>query len=184
MRRLLVLALLGCASGGGSTTPASSPAGDPNRVVLVDDRGRVYRTPADRAPGDEQIVPATRQQAVQALVGAYEALGLSVNTLDWTNGRVGVRAFTAPRRLGGTQLGKFFDCGINHLGEQRANSYAMRLDVESVVTQQSTDRVLMSTRAGATAKQLSVSSDPLNCSSSGHLEKRLHMLAAERLATK
>ena len=182
MRRLLlILALAGCASGSGTSTSAGSVPGDPNRVVLVDDAGRVYRTPSSRAPGHEQSVPATRQAAVQALVGAYEALGLSVNTLSWNDGRVGVRGFNAPRRIDGTPLGKFFDCGTNHLGEPRANRYAMRLDVESVVVPQSTERVLFSTTAGATAKQLGVSSDPLHCSTLGELEKRLNLIATQRL---
>jgi hypothetical protein len=183
MRRLLVLSvsLLGCASSGGGAPAAPATAID--RVVLTDERGRVYRSAANTPVAAEQSVPGTVQQAVQALVGTYEALGLSVTTIDWTNGQVGVRVPTAPRRIGGQALARYVDCGTNHLGEQRANSYAVTLSVQSSATPATTaGEVLITTLASATARQQGVSSDPLNCPTLGVLEKRVNTLAAERIA--
>lgn len=181
MRRLLVLALAGCASGGGTGTPAGSISAPP-RVLLVDEQGRVYRTSDTRADAEQQLAPGTRQQAVQALVGVYEELGISVNTIDWNSGLVGVRSFAAPRRIGGTPIGRYMDCGADHVGEPRANSYAVQLNVESVATQRGLDSVLLSTVASGTARQQGVSSDPLTCVTTGVLEKRLNVLATVRLA--
>jgi hypothetical protein len=184
MRRLLVLSfsLLGCASSGGGGTAAPSPAAL-DRVVLTDERGRVYRSAANTASAAEQTVPGTVQQAVQALVGTYEGLGLSVSTIDWTNGIVGVRMPTAPRRIGGQSIARYVDCGTNHLGEQRANSYAVTLNVQSSVVPAAAGEVQVTTLASATARQQGVSSDPLNCPTLGVLEKRVNALAAERLAS-
>lgn len=182
MRRLLVLTLLGCASSGGSGSAGGSSV-YPDRVVLVDERGRVYRTPDNGPTVSEAVVPATTPQALQALVGAYEALGLSVTSIDWANGHVGVRILTSPRRIGGKPLATYINCGTNHLGEPRANSYAVSLDVQSVVKPETEGKVAMSSLAQATAKQQGVSSDPLHCTTTTLLETRIHMLAMERLAS-
>lgn len=183
MRRLLVLSLslLGCASSSGGGAPAD-PAAAVDRVLLIDERGRVYRSAANSPLAAEQTVPGTVQQAVQALVGSYEELGLSVSSIDWANGRVGVRVPMAPRRIGGQPIARYVDCGTNHMGEPRANSYAVTLSVQSSATPAAAGEVLMTTLASATARQQGVSSDPLNCPTLGVLEKRVNTLAAERIA--
>ena len=183
MRRALILALLGCASGGGSSGSGASAPAVPDRVVLVDERGRVYRSAGGGAAAAEQEVPATTQQAVQALVGVYESLGVSVNVLDWTTGRVGVKRFAAPRRLGDRAMSSYMDCGVTSVGQPRANSYAVTLNMESVVQPGTTGKVVITTLASGTARQLGVSSDPLGCTTTGQLEKRVNVLAAERLAS-
>ncbi len=181
MRRLFILVLFGCASRSGSSGSGTA-ASMPDRVVLIDERGQVYRTTDTRASAAEQVVPATAPQALRALVGVYESLGLSVNTLDWENGRVAARAILAPRRIAGRSIADYIDCGVNHIGQQRASSYAVLLTMESVVRPETAGRMLIATLATATARQQGVSSDPLTCSTTGLLEKQIHLLATERLA--
>ena len=183
MRRLLILTLVGCASGGGGAAGSSASGSSvPDRVVLVDDRGRVYRSAAATANAAEQEVPATAQEAVQALVGAYESLGISVNTLDWTAGRVAAMSFTAPRRLGGHAMATFFDCGLTSIGQPRANSYAVTLNLESVVRPGATGKVVLATHASGTARPQSVSGDPIGCTTTGQLEKLVNLRAGARAA--
>lgn len=182
MRRLLLLALLGCASSGSSPSSGSTPF--PDRVVLTDERGRVYRTPDTGVGAAEQEVPATTRDAVEALVGVYGAVGIDVNQLDWNNGRVGARNFPAPRRLEGKSLGTYLDCGTTSVGQPRANNYAVTMHIESVVRPGSTGNVVLTTLTSGTARQQGVSSDPINCTTTGYLERRINLLAAERLATK
>ena len=183
MRRLLLLALLGCASGG-SKPPSSGSTPFPDRVVLVDERGRVYRTPDTGVSAAEQEVPATTRDAVEALVGVYGAVGIDVNQLDWNNGRVGARGFAAPRRLDGKLLATYLDCGTTSVGQPRANNYAVTMQIESAVRPVTAGNVVLTTLASGTARQQGVSSEPLNCTTTGYLERRINLLAAERLATK
>lgn len=186
MRRLLVLALFGCASGGGAAGSSGSTASGSSvadRVVLVDERGRVYRSAGTSPDAAEQEVPATPQEAVQALVGTYESLGINVNTLDWTAGRVAATNFAAPRRLGGRPMDTYVDCGITSVGQPRANSYAVTLNVESVVRPGTTaGKVTLATRAVGTARPQSVSGDPIACTTTGQLEKLVNLRAGARIA--
>lgn len=181
MRPFLLLALLGCASGGGTGSPAVTNAA-PDRVLMVDERGRVLRTTNQTASAAEQEVPATTQQALQALVGAYESMGVTVNQIDWNTGLMGARNFSAPRRIAGKQLATYIDCGTTSVGQPRANSYAVMLTVESVVRPGSTGSVMLTTLATGTARQQGVSGDPVHCVTTGALEKRINLLATERLA--
>jgi hypothetical protein len=148
----------------------------------VDERGRVYRTNVVPPDLPEQVVPGTAQQTVQALVGVYESLGLSVNTIDWNTGLVGARGFVAPRRVAGATLSRYLDCGASQVGQLRADSYAITLDVESWAKPKEAGQVVVSTRTSATARQRGVSGDPLPCTTTTALEKRIHLELARRLA--
>ena len=182
MRRLLVLALLGCASGGSSApAPADAPA-PPDRILLVDQQGRVYRTTNTVTPGVDQVVPGTTDEAVQALLGAYGELGLSVNTIEPRAGRVGARDFSAPSRLGGRLISTYVDCGPDNFGNPRASTYALLLNVQSAVQPASAGHVRATTTMTATGRKRGVSGDPITCESTGVLEKQLNVLMAARLA--
>jgi hypothetical protein len=176
MRRLLVLALLGCASGGSGAAP-------PDRVVLVDrTNGRVYRTTNDNVSAVEQEVPGTIEGVVQALVGSYEELGVTVNTVQPKDGRVAAESFAAPSRLGGKPVTAYVNCGIDHTGRARAATYAVTLNSSSRVQPASTGQVRVSTVLMATARPRAVSGDPIACESTGELEKRINVLVAARSA--
>lgn len=183
MRRAVLLSVLlvGCASGGGgSAGPPVTATGD--RVVLVDERGQVYRSPAPSVAVEQQVVPGTMRQSVEALVGAYESLGLGVNTVDWTQGVVAARGVVAPRRIAGAVLSRYVDCGSTHVAQRRADSYAITLTVESVVRPGETDKMVISTLTSANARPRGVSGDAIPCTTTNALERRIHLQVAERLA--
>lgn len=154
----------------------------PERVVLVDEPRQVYRSPVMRIDAEEQVVPGTMQQSVQALVSAYESLGLSVNTVDWTTGLVAARGIVAPRRIGGLVLGRYVDCGSTQVGQQRADSSAVTLTIESAVRPGETGRMVISTLVNGTARPRGVSSDAIPCAAMGALERRINQEAAKQLA--
>lgn len=181
MRQLYVLLLLGCASGGAGA-PASRTAGAADRVLLVDERGRVYRTNVSRVEMPEQVVPGTARQTVEALVGVYESMGLSVNTIDWAAGLVGARGVVAPRRLVGSALSTYLDCGASQMGQLRADSYSLMIDVESWAKPSTPGQMVVSTITKGTARARGVSSDPVPCTTTSVLEKRIHLELARRLA--
>ncbi|CAA9361154.1 MAG: hypothetical protein AVDCRST_MAG40-3488 [uncultured Gemmatimonadaceae bacterium] len=177
----LLLPLLACASSGARSGGANAPA-PPDRVVLVDERGRIYRSPVLRNEAEEQVVPGTMQQSVQALVAAYESLGLSVNTVDWTTGLVAARGLAAPRRIGGIVLGRYVDCGSTQVGQQRADSYAVTLNTESVVRPGETGRMVISTFMNGSARPRGVAGEPVPCATTRALERRIHLQVAKQLA--
>jgi hypothetical protein len=174
VRRLVVLALLGCASAGGNSTPAPEP---PDRILVVDDRGTVYRTLNERNDGSQQSLPVTRQQAYIALVAAYGDLGLEVNTLDSKVGRVGARNVNAPRRLAGQQLAKYLDCGSDRVGAPAANSFAVLLNAESVVAAEANGSSEVRTVVSASAQEHGTSASRIPCTSTGQLERRINLTA-------
>ena len=180
MRRPIVLALLGCPSSGGGSSQV--PPAQPDRILLVAERARVYRTRNDNVTTVDQLAPGTVDQAVQALVGAYGELGIDVNTIEPRAGRVGARAYSAPSRIGGKPLATFVDCGTDNFGNPRASTYAVVLDVTSAVEPASAGYVRASTLLTARGRQRGVSSDPIVCTTTGALEKRINVLMASRMA--
>lgn len=181
MRHLYVLLLVGCASGA-ARDPASATTAATDRVLLVDERGRVYRTTATHSDVPEQVVPGTARQTMEALVGVYESLGLSVNAVDWTAGVVAARGMGAPSRIAGAALSTYLDCGASHMGQPRADNYAVTIDVESRMKPETPDRMIVSTRTNATARPRGVSGDLLPCVTTTALEKRIHLEVMRRLA--
>lgn len=179
MRCLLALALLGCASSGGGPSPSS---GRPDRVILVDDVGRVYRSSTSDAAAVEQLVPGTTPQVVHDLVGAYEAVGVPVTTLEPKTGRVAAENFVAPSRLGKQQISAYVDCGVDHLGRPRASVYDVMLTMISLVRPASEGEVRVSTSMTATARPRGVSGNSIDCMSTRALEQRLTIVLAERRA--
>jgi hypothetical protein len=182
MRRLLVLALLGCASSGGrgGSTTTTTPA--PDRILLVDERGQIYRSTNNTIDVAEQIVPGTRDVAVQQLVGAYEELGISVTSMETAAGRVASQNFTPALRLGGQPMTTYVNCGADQFGRPRAGTYALLLNTSSSVDEPSPGQVRVRTVMRATGRQRGVSSEPINCESTGLLERRLHTMFATRMA--
>jgi hypothetical protein len=180
MRRFLVgLVTLGCASGGGSTA-VSAPAG-PDRVILVD-QGRVYRTTNDNMSAVEQLVPGTQEQVLQHLVGAYEEIGVSVNSMEPKVGRIASQSFLTPSRLGGQPITKYVDCGADQFGRPRAGTYAVTITTTSTVAPATTGYMRVQTLMTANARQRGVSGDAINCVSTSELEKRVNTLVAARSA--
>ncbi len=181
MRRLLLaLATLGCASSRGDT-PDGTTSSSPDRILLVD-QGRVYRTTNDNVNAVEQLVPGTREQVMQWLVGAYEEVGVSVNTVEPKAGRVASESFVTPSRLGGQPMTKYVDCGADQFGRPRAGTYALTISTTSAVNPATAGYMRVQTVMTASARQRGVSGDAITCSSTGALEKRLNTLLATRSA--
>jgi hypothetical protein len=178
MRRLLILAIVGCASGGGSTS-----TGQPDRILLVDEQGRVYRTTNNSVNTVDQEIPGTREEVVRHLVGAYEELGVTVTAVDPQLGRVAAANFTSPSRLGGQLLPKYVNCGADQFGRPRAGTYELLLNTTSMVEPGAAGYMRVRTAMTATARQRGVSGDPITCETTGELEKRLNTMTVTRAAS-
>ncbi|MGH7721199.1 MAG: hypothetical protein ACREON_20460 [Gemmatimonadaceae bacterium] len=165
MRRLMLLALVGCASGSGT---GSNPSIE-ERVVLTDDR--LYRSTVDTRVRTT-VLPASRDSVWPLLLTAYREMGIEVKTLNPAVGELGNTAFTAHRSLAGKPLSNFRNCGSDAISGPMANTHRIHLSILTTLAPD-TAGTAMSTRLRATAQKLGVSSDPLPCSTTGRLEDQL-----------
>ncbi|HEX6747401.1 MAG TPA: hypothetical protein VF092_08960 [Longimicrobium sp.] len=165
--------LAGCASAGAGTPPQRTTG-----VVEVAAAGRqasrqtlemnTYTTTVAAA----RTLAAAPEAVWAALDSVYASVGIPVVMRDPRNWTLGNRNFEISRRLGGAQLSRYFTCGSTAMGTEAADSYRMQLAVWSTVRQEGSGSRLETT-ATAMARQQGTSGAPLNCASTGELEKAI-----------
>lgn len=171
MRRFLVLALMGCASGTGSTAgPADSRPSIEERTVLTDDR--LYRSTVDSRTV-RTLVPAPREKVWAAVEVAYNQLGIDVKTMNPNTGELGNIAHVAQRQLAGKPLSNFLNCGTDVISGPIANTHRIQLSLLTTLSPDSSGTYIES-RLAATARKIGTSNDPLPCSTTGRLEQQLN----------
>ena len=167
------LALAGCATAGAGTAPQRNTT-----VVSVSATGRqagsqtleLDRYAATAATASSLL--AAPAEVWVALDSVYAALGIPVAMRDPAHWTLGNRNLEISRRLNGNALSRYFTCGSTALGAEAADSYRLHVSVLSTVLQQGTGSRLETT-AQATARQPGTSSAPLDCSSTGQLERAI-----------
>jgi hypothetical protein len=162
--------LAGCASGGTgasygrTTTVLSVPNGQASSDVMLDAYGGA-------APVATTL--AARPEAVfAALEAAYTAVGVPVAHRDTARWTLGNRNLEISRRLGGVNLGDYFNCGSSVVGSDVATTYRLQIAVMSTLTPQGSGTRLETT-AQASARQPGTSNPPVNCASTGRLEHEI-----------
>jgi citrate lyase gamma subunit len=151
------LLLAGCASSGGvsgapqkNTTMVSVSSNLPTVTALA----------------------ASRETVFAALDSAYAATGVAVGMRDPANWTLGNRNLQVSRRLNGRALSTFFNCGNTGMGAEVSDSYRLHISIVSTVVAQGAGSRL-ETVAQAVARQQGTSSPPVNCASTGELEKAI-----------
>ena len=179
MRRFLVLALMGCASGSGSTTgsTADSRPSIEERTILTDDR--LYRSTVD-SRRVSTLVPAPRDKVWQAVQAAYTELGIDVKTMNPNTGELGNTAHTTQRTLAGKPISNFLNCGTDAITGPIANTHRIVLSLLTTLSPDSNGTMIES-RLTATARKVGTSNDPLACSTTGRLERDLNRRVVEML---
>jgi hypothetical protein len=172
-------AVAGCAPAG--TSPG--PERDATVVAVASSAGRtdleVRQRAVDAATFVNLDAPPDRVWAV--LDRAYTDSGIPVMLRDPEHWTMGNRDMEISRRLNGVTLSHYFTCGSTSMGTEAADSYRLQVNVVSTVMKQGTG-THVETYARALARQVGTSSPPLNCTSTGALEKaianRLSVLVA------
>ncbi|WP_325312513.1 hypothetical protein [Longimicrobium sp.] len=170
---MAVAALAGCASGGtgggGSyqrtTTVLSVPNGQSSADVMFDAYGGAAPVAATLAAGRDTVFAALEQ--------AYQAVGVPVGMRDPARWTLGNRDLEISRRLGGTNLSEYFNCGAGVMGADIASTYRLQITITSTLTAQGTGTRL-ETVAQANARQPGTSNPPVNCASTGRLEHEIN----------
>ncbi|HEY0021788.1 MAG TPA: hypothetical protein VGB24_02730 [Longimicrobium sp.] len=169
----LLLLLAGCAA------QAPTPAG-PERVSTValpptPDGMIEAGTLAVRTRVEPRVanVLLPLDSAWAALPDVYAALGLTgAGVMDEAARQFGVGPVVLPRRLNNTPLSRFVDCGSTQF-MANADSYAVRLQVSTQLVAEGTAATRVLTVVEGTARSREMSGNPVTCTSTGELERRI-----------
>lgn len=130
---------------------------------------RLYTEDAPRAA----TVEAPLDRGWPALKVAVAGLGIPVTTLIDDAHRIGFRGQRVRGKLGGLAVKRIVDCGQDQAGRDRADSYEVTLDYESVAAAYDGNTAVYSLVTGD-ARPVSTGGDPVRCVSTGRLEERVH----------
>lgn len=174
MRRIVLLAVLGCVS--------ANPPAMTERVVLTDERGQVLRT-TDHTEGITSTLTAAPEDVWAALQRTYDELGIPVKTLDRQAGVLGNRDISVVRRLAGESLSAYLNCGTDPQLGPLANSYRIELSVLSSVRASRDGGTELETQVVGQGRKIGQSTASVHCSSTGRLEARIARLTSHKLPT-
>ena len=163
-------AAAGCAPAG--TSPG--PERDATVVSVASSAGSHDLAVRPRAEDVATFVnlDAAPERVWAVLDRAYTDSGIPVMLRDPDHWTMGNRDMEIARRLNGVALSHYFTCGNTSMGTEAADSYRLQLNVVSVVMKQGAGSHV-ETYARALARQVGTSSPPLNCNSTGVLEKEI-----------
>ncbi|HEX5725691.1 MAG TPA: hypothetical protein VFX98_09525 [Longimicrobiaceae bacterium] len=184
---LLALAACGPATTGTtpqrSTTTISLPASGSQGVGAT---GTALGTGTTSITSYNEVGPVlTRLQASpdevwRILPVVYQVARIPLGTLDTSERLLGNRKLTVTRQLNGEPLSRIVNCGTSGMGSNVADTYRVVLYVESRVRAVEGGASLETTVQGQ-ATQPAVSSPPVQCYSTGQLERMIAREVQNRL---
>lgn len=160
---LSLLVLSACAPAALELSP-----GTRDSTLLVNDGAITIRT-SGRSVAAE--VPLPLEQAWAALPAAYEALGLRGGGPAGER-LFGVQRMDVSRALNGVRLSRYLDCGAT-VSVPNADSYAVTLQVSTLLTPSTAASTRAETLVQATARPRDTSGNPVACTSTGALERQI-----------
>ncbi len=186
----LAAPLAACASGGAASNKA--PVGDPLAVTPTTTRIETMggtaevRSFTNAVATNETAVAAPAAKAFAVLPVVYEALGIPVNVAMSDAGTFGAREMRMPRRLGKAALSQYVNCGYNATGSPNADVYAVTMTVLSRVSAAAggADGSTVVTQILASARPITTSGAPVQCSSTGKLEGAINDRVVELAAAR
>ena len=135
--------------------------------------------------GEETVVSSAIDAPVESvwrvLPSVYESLDVPLSVLDTVAMEVGNRGFK-PRRIGGSRLSKYIDCGRGITATQNADAYEVTMSLLSRVKRADGGGTLLSIEIAGNAKPRAVSGNPVRCVSKGTLEVFMADLVRAQLA--
>ncbi len=141
----------------------------PSRVTLAEGEGTHIERSGEISMRDSLAAPPAR--ALSALTAAYTTLGFQVNVVDPRALTVGVQNQKFVRRVGGTALSKYFDCGSTLTGRRADSWYVFVTSIAQLTPVGQGSRVQL--HVDALTQDQQASSDRLPCGSTGELEAGL-----------
>lgn len=121
-----------------------------------------------------------RQRVWQALLAAHEKAAMALNQADEASGVAVYEFQDRNRMIGGKLASNYIDCGMGPAGP-RANTYRLTIRLTHQLERTSDTMTRVSSSLSARARHPGTSSDAIECSSTGQLEKRMVGFVAAQL---
>lgn len=175
MHRAIVLLpiMLGCASKTGPATPAPPPQ-------TIEVPGGAPMRVEGQALTFGGTIAAPVDSAWKAVLGVYQELGIEPSIYITDARTIGNQSLKIRRVLGGVSLSRYLNCGAGTGVGPNADYYNVAMSVMTTLTANTSGATNVVTRVDATAKPLSVGSNPVVCTSTGALERRIVKMLQER----
>lgn len=190
MRSLFLLVVLagvtGCASGGaGSSQPELAPASVLSTATLA---GGVDGVSAmnliNSAAASETAVSGSVDVTWSALQSVYASLEIPLAMRDEAAKKLGNSGFRTRRKVGPVPMHRALDCG-GESGMPNAETYDINLDISSLVLPGTDGNARLQTLIQATGQRPTGNNlNPVRCSSTGALEKRIGEMVQKIVAGK
>ncbi|HZG44565.1 MAG TPA: hypothetical protein VEY93_16555 [Longimicrobium sp.] len=144
-----------------------------NTVMVTTNDGAHVANVTSRVQASDNLVTLSLANAWAALPGAYAAVGLTGGAIvNEAEHMFGMGPVVLPRRLGNTPLSRFVDCGSTQF-IPNADSYAVRLQVNTQLMSEGTAATRVLTVVEGTARSREMSGNPVTCTTTGELERRI-----------
>jgi hypothetical protein len=160
-------------------TASNVPNGTQTDRILAVDNGKVLHSTSDE--NDRATIPAPVAKVWPALVASYADLGISPTVDDEANGRYGNAGFVL-KTLKGRAAMDYFSCGSGLTGALTGSGRVI-VNMVSQIGAAPTGETAMVTHVSAKYRSNDgASSAPLDCGSTGLLEKLLRNAVTLRAA--
>jgi hypothetical protein len=179
MRRVIVMLplVVGCSTAGQSAAPVP-PA--PPQVIELPGAGAL-RVEKERAASGGTVA-APIDQVWNVIGTVYRDLGIEPTTVLSDTYTLGNQSLKIRRSLAGTPLSRYLDCGSGTGIGPNADYYNVELSIMTQLSANASGGTDIRSVVDATAKPVSLGSNPVVCSSTSVLERRVAKLIAERMS--
>jgi hypothetical protein len=179
MRGLFLLGLMAGCGGAGASTTTTAPAPMDETIRVRVGEGTIDLIRRQDVSTIELAAP--RDRVWSALIAVHAALGIPAAALD---AKTGTAEFVYENRrlLDGKRLSTYVECGSTMTGE-RADMYSVSIRLNEAVEARGPEASAVYVLVNAWARDVGVSTDPVPCTSTRALEKRIAELVTARLKT-
>ncbi len=179
MHRLIIMLplLIACSSASRSAAPAPPT---PPQVIEVSGAAPLRVEKERIASGGSVAAPIGQVWNVIGTV--YRELGIEPTTILSDTYVIGNQSLKIRRSLGGTPLSRYIDCGSGTGVGPNADYYNVELSVMTYLLANGSGGTDIRSVVDATAKPVSLGSNPVACSSTSLLESRIAKMLQERMS--
>ena len=164
--------LAACASASKNAPPEQvSMAPSNTRIETPGATYELRNVTSDRA--EAITVKVKPEVAWTKMTAVYAEVGLPVNMYVDATRQIGARGVRARGRLGNVRLAQLVSCGTDVTGEDKASSYEITFDVASAIGAAPDGNTHVLTMVTASGRPMATSGDPVRCTTTGQLEKRI-----------
>lgn len=164
---LVAAAAIGCATASTGSSPQTN-----QRVLVVDTDTRAITTSTDPS-GVDTVIAGMPDRVWDALQAAYAEVGIEVLAINRPIGELGNRNFRVVGKLGGKPASTYFNCGFDPYSGPQANALPIQASLITVIRPESATSTHVESKLTGSARKIGVSANPLYCSSTGELERRI-----------